>query len=92
MCIDYYDLNNTCPKDHYPLPMIDQKGESLESFQLKCFLDAYKGYYQVQMCRDDEEKTTFHIDCCTFYYQKRSFGLKNVGAMYQCLMDKVFTN
>ena len=25
MCIDYSDLNKTCPKDCYPLPEIDQK-------------------------------------------------------------------
>lgn len=47
MCIDYSDLNNACLKDHYPLPKIDQKVGSLEDFQFKCFIDAYKGYHQV---------------------------------------------
>lgn len=32
MCIDYSDLNNICTKDHYPLPKIYQKFESLEGF------------------------------------------------------------
>ena len=49
MCIDYSDLNNACPKDCYPLPEIDQKFQLLEGFRLKCFLDVYKGYHQVQM-------------------------------------------
>lgn len=90
MCIDYSDLNNACPKDHYPFPEIDQKVESLEGFQLKCFLDAYKGYHQVHMCREDEEKIAFHTNCGTFCYQKMPFGLKNVGATYQHIIDKVF--
>lgn len=68
MCIDYSDLNNVCPKDHYALPEINGKDESLEGFWLKCFLDAYKGYHQVQMCKEDEEKTTFHTDRETLFY------------------------
>lgn len=51
MCINYSDLNNACLKDHYPLPELEQKVESLEGFHFNCFLDAYKGYHQVQMNR-----------------------------------------
>lgn len=32
MCIYYFDLNNACPKDLYPLQEIDQKVKSLEGF------------------------------------------------------------
>lgn len=46
MCIQVFPK---CPKDHYPFLEIDQKLESLEGFQSKCFLSAYKGYHQVQM-------------------------------------------
>lgn len=28
MCIEFRDLNKACPKDHYPLPMIDQLVDS----------------------------------------------------------------
>ncbi|GJT00326.1 hypothetical protein Tco_0821495 [Tanacetum coccineum] len=45
--------------------------------------DAYKGYHQVQMAKEDEEKTTFNTDQGTFCYTKMSFGLKNARAMYQ---------
>ncbi|GJX35438.1 reverse transcriptase domain-containing protein [Tanacetum coccineum] len=47
-----------CPKDYYPLPSIDYKVEAVMGFKYKCFLDAYKGYHQIQMAREDEEKTT----------------------------------
>ncbi|GKD50429.1 hypothetical protein Tco_1279405, partial [Tanacetum coccineum] len=59
MCVDFKDLNKACPKDGYPLPEIDWKVESLCGFPLKCFLDAYKGYHQIQMADEDEEKTAF---------------------------------
>nr|GEU80684.1 reverse transcriptase domain-containing protein [Tanacetum cinerariifolium] len=51
MCIDLKDLNKACPKHLYPLPEIDRKIESLIGFKYKCFLDAYKGYYQIQMTK-----------------------------------------
>jgi len=76
MCIDFTNLNKACPKDSYPLPEIDQKIESLEGFKLKCFLDAYKGYHQIRMAKEDEEKTSFHTEQGTFCYEKMSFGLK----------------
>ncbi|GJV47957.1 hypothetical protein Tco_1438169 [Tanacetum coccineum] len=62
MCIDFKDLNKACPKDMYPLLEIDWKIESLMRFKFKCFLDAYKGYQQIQMSKKDEEKTAFHTN------------------------------
>ncbi|GJU64282.1 reverse transcriptase domain-containing protein [Tanacetum coccineum] len=60
MCVDFTDLNKACPQDCYPLPEIDWKVESLYGYPFKCFLDAYKGYYQIQMAESDKEKTAFH--------------------------------
>ncbi|GJR00978.1 hypothetical protein Tco_0523962 [Tanacetum coccineum] len=59
MCVDFKDLNKACPKDGYPLLEIDWKEESLYGFPFKCFLDAYKGYHQIKMAKEDEEKTAF---------------------------------
>ncbi|GKD84906.1 reverse transcriptase domain-containing protein [Tanacetum coccineum] len=90
MCIDFTSLNKACPKDIYPLPKIDEKVKLLEGFKLKCFLDAYKGYHQIRMAKEDEEKTSFHTEHGAFCYEKMSFGLKNAGATYQRLMDNMF--
>ena len=43
------------------------------------------------MHEDDKEKTSFMTSQSLFYYKVISFGLKNVGAMYQRLMNKMFT-
>ncbi|GJT54976.1 hypothetical protein Tco_0990030 [Tanacetum coccineum] len=75
MCVDFTDINKACPKDCYPLSEIDWKVESLSGFWLKCFLDAYKGYHQIQMA-EDEEKTAFFTGEGTFCYRKMPFGLK----------------
>ncbi|GJU30137.1 hypothetical protein Tco_1173726 [Tanacetum coccineum] len=62
MCIDFKNINAACPKDYYPLPKINSKIVSAMGFPLKCFLDAYKGYHQVQMAEEDEEKTAFYTE------------------------------
>ncbi|GJY07780.1 reverse transcriptase domain-containing protein [Tanacetum coccineum] len=59
MCVDFKDLNKACPKDGYSLPEIDWKVESLCGYPSKCFLDAYKGYHQIKMAKEDEEKMAF---------------------------------
>ena len=42
------------------------------------------------MAPEDEKKMAFIIDSELYYYRVMSFGLKNVGATYQRLMNKIF--
>ncbi|GKB62110.1 reverse transcriptase domain-containing protein [Tanacetum coccineum] len=90
MCVDFKDLNKACPKNSYPLPKIDWKVESLCIYPFKCFLDAYKGYHQIKMAKENEEKTTFITSQGILCYFKMTFGLKNAGATYKLLVDKAF--
>nr|GEX76415.1 reverse transcriptase domain-containing protein [Tanacetum cinerariifolium] len=90
MCMDFKDLNKACPKDGYLLPRIDWKVESLCGYPLKCFLDTYKGYHQIKIAKEDEEKMAFITSQGIICYSKMPFGLKNVGATYQRLVDKAF--
>nr|KYP39222.1 Transposon Ty3-I Gag-Pol polyprotein [Cajanus cajan] len=90
MCVDYTDLNRACPKDSYPLPSIDRLVNRASGHALLSFLDAYSGYNQIMMYPPDEEHTSFITDRANYYYRVMPFGLKNVGATYQRLMDKVF--
>ncbi|XP_073016710.1 uncharacterized protein [Primulina eburnea] len=90
MCVDFRDLNKACPKDHYPLPRIDQLVDSTSSFELLSFMDAYQGYHQIPLAKNDQDKASFITSGGTFCYVVMPFGLKNAGATYQRLMDKVF--
>nr|GEU77134.1 reverse transcriptase domain-containing protein [Tanacetum cinerariifolium] len=90
MYIDFKNINAACPKDYYPLPEIDSKIEAAMCFPLKCFLDTYKGYHQVQMVEEDEEKIAFYTNHGTYCYTKMLFDLKNAGETYQRLIDGAF--
>ncbi|XP_020686072.1 uncharacterized protein LOC110102197 [Dendrobium catenatum] len=92
MCVDYTDLNKACPKDSFPLPRIDQLVYATSGHQMLSFMDAYSGYNQIQMDPADEEATSFQTDKGLYCYLVMSFGLKNAGATYQRLMNKVFKN
>ncbi|GJY98646.1 hypothetical protein Tco_0516076 [Tanacetum coccineum] len=90
MCVDFTDLNNSCPKDCYPFLKIDWKVESLCGYPFKCFLDAYKRYHQIHMAEEDEEKSAFHTSQGVNCYTKMPFGLKKAKATYQRLVGKDF--
>ncbi|GJV63371.1 hypothetical protein Tco_1474199 [Tanacetum coccineum] len=51
-----------------------------------------KGYYQIQMAKDDEKKTTFHTSQGVYCYTKMLLSLKNAEVTYQRLVDKAFEN
>nr|KYP47653.1 Transposon Ty3-G Gag-Pol polyprotein [Cajanus cajan] len=90
MCTDYTSLNKECPKDAYTLPNIDRLVDGASGHEMLTFLDAYSGYNQIPMHARDEEKTAFITDSANYCYRVMPFGLKNAGATYQRLMNKVF--
>ena len=92
MCVDFTDLNKACPKDSYPLPRIDTLVDSTVRHQLLSFMDAFSGYNQIGMDESDQEKTSFVTSQGLFYYKVMPFGLKNAGATYQRLMNKMFAH
>ena len=59
MCVDFTDLNKACPKDIFPLPRIDQLVDSIAGHELLSFMDAFSGYNQIIMDKQDQEKTAF---------------------------------
>lgn len=79
VCIDYIDINKTCPKDSYPLSRIDQILDATSGYQLLFFMDAFLGCNWIRMVPEDEKKITFTTDkdffCCWIMF----FDLKNVG-------------
>ncbi|XP_066163778.1 uncharacterized protein [Oryza sativa Japonica Group] len=92
MCVDFTDLNKACPKDHFPLPRIDQLVDSTAGCELLSFLDAYSGYHQISMAREDEEKTAFITPFGVFCYVKMPFGLITAGNTFQRTVQGALSN
>ncbi|CAL2247270.1 unnamed protein product [Prunus armeniaca] len=64
----------------FPLPRIDQLVDAT----------AYSGYNQIFMHPADREHTAFITDRGLYCYNVMLFGLKNAGATYQRLVNKIF--
>ncbi|KAL0402412.1 UNVERIFIED_CONTAM: Retrovirus-related Pol polyprotein from transposon gypsy [Sesamum latifolium] len=58
ICTDFTDLNKVCPKDPYPLPWIDLLLDSTAGCALFSMMDAYQGYHQIFMAKEDRDKTS----------------------------------
>ena len=54
--IDYTDVNKDYSKDPFLMPRIDQILDSTTGCDLLYFLDAFSGYHQIKMAKEDEEK------------------------------------
>ena len=55
-------------------------------------MDAFSGYNQIKMDEANQEKTSFVTSQGIFCYKVMLFSLKNAGATYQRLMNKVFAH
>ncbi|KAL0404056.1 UNVERIFIED_CONTAM: Transposon Ty3-G Gag-Pol polyprotein [Sesamum radiatum] len=90
MCIDFRDLNKACPKDYHPLPRIDQSVDSTSGCELLSMMDALQGYHRIMLTPEDLKRVSFITSDGMFCYVAMPFELKNTGATYQRLVDKIF--
>ena len=88
--IEYRDLNATCPKDEFPLSIIDVTIDNTCDFERISFMDGFSGYNQIKMYPEDNKHTSFRMPLGVYYYTVMPFGLKNAGATYQRAMNAIF--
>jgi hypothetical protein len=90
--VDFRNLNRSTLQDKYPMPVADLLIDSALGNKVISFLDGNAGYNQIFMVKEDVSKTVFR--CMGFVglfeWVVMSFGLKNIGAMYQRAMNSIF--
>ena len=90
MCVDFMDLNKACLKDLFSLPQIDQLVNATVGYPWMSFLNVFRGYHQIPLALDDQEKTVFVTPTGNYHYKVMPFGLKNAGSTYQRMMTRMF--
>ena len=89
LCVDYRKVNDVTRKDAYPLPRVDDTLDTLSGSKWFTTLDLISGYWQVEVCDGDIDKTAFCTTEGLFEFKVMPFGLSNSPVTFQRLMDAV---
>jgi hypothetical protein len=89
VCVDYRALNHATAKYAYPMPLIDELLEKLQSCQVVSKLDLSEGFHQIRVAPEAVYKTAFvsHYGACENLFMP--FGLANAPAQFTLLMNNV---
>ncbi|KAM2910619.1 hypothetical protein FF1_003472 [Malus domestica] len=90
--VDYRNINGATPKHEYPLPMVDLSINAVAKHKVLSFMDGNAGYNQIKMAKEGIHKIAFRCPCHVraYKYLAMPFGLKNVGATYERVMNAIF--
>ena len=90
MVIDCRQVNKDTDQDAYPLPVIDDILDQLEQAKFFSAFDMSAGSHQIPMQEESKKYTAFSISQGYYEYNRMPFGLKNVPATFQRMMDNAF--
>ena len=89
VCVDYRKLNAVTTPIPFYMPRIEEVLEATGQATVISKMDLSKGYYQVKVCPEDRDKTTFVCHRGKFKFTRMPFGVCNAPAIFQTLMEKV---
>ena len=87
LCIDYRLVNDLTQLMVYPMPLINELLEDLDSALWYCSLDMASGFWVVSMTERARLISAFVTPLGLFEWLRMPFGLKNAPQIYQRLLD-----
>lgn len=88
LCIDYQKLNFQDIKDAYALPNLEESVSALTGSRWFSVLGIKSGYYQIEMCEEDKQKTTFVTPLGFCEFNRMPQGVTNAPSTFQRLMGR----
>ena len=103
LCIDFRKINDLQQKvitegkskgclSLIPLPKIDEMYAKLKGAKFFSTIDLRSGYYHIALGKDSRSKTAFVTPFGKYEFLQVPFGLAQVPAFFQHLMNKVLDN
>ena len=88
MGIDFRKLNRVTLPDPYTMPLIDDMLDDLSEVEFLSKLNLNKGFYQIHVKEEVQEKSVFCSPWGKFQFNRMLFGLWNAPATFQRLMQE----
>lgn len=92
LCVDYRGLNAVTMKDRLSLPLINDMLEQTQGSIIFTKIDLRGAYNLIRIRSGDEWKTAFRTRYGHFEYNVMPFGLTNAPAIFQRLMNDIFSD
>ncbi|XP_033741736.1 uncharacterized protein LOC117328321 [Pecten maximus] len=89
LCVDYRRLNDVTLCDGYPIPRVDEIFEKLGKAQYLSTMDLAKGYWQIPLSQDSQEKSAFVTEFGQYQFKVMPFGMKTAPATFARMMDRL---
>ena len=89
MVMDYHNLNDQIVKNNYPLPLITDLINNMESQRVFTKMDLWWGFNNIKIKEEDEQKRTFITHIGSFEPIVIFFGITNLPATFQAMMNKI---
>ena len=80
-------MNAVTKRDAYPMPRIDDILDELGQATYITTLALAKGYWQVPVTPQDQEKAAFSSPLRLFQFERMPFGLSGAPGTFQRLVD-----
>ena len=88
-CIDFRRLNSVAKFDAYPMPSIDDLLDSLGGAKFISSLDLTRGYWQIPLSEESQQKPAFSTPQGLFEFVTMPFGLSGAPATFQRMMNQL---
>lgn len=89
ICVDYTALNKSIQREYHPIPSVEPILATLGQAKYFSRLDAYSGFYQVELHPESTLLTTFITPFGRFKFNRLPFGISSAPEHFQRMVHQL---